>query len=166
MKKKKELRYKKIYDLVVEVVEPSIRIIKRTRKRRTMPFVEIEKILGIFFPRTKHYQTGKGFYKHVFVIHSDKKKLALKIGRNKRDIRRDFAIYDNLPENIRNRYFAKIYWRHNIFILQKFGKSAAVPDRVERELKIIGTKFGLKDIRKANIMKFGNRFKIVDATKK
>jgi hypothetical protein len=59
-------RYRKIYDLVIEVIEPSIGVIKRVRKRRSMPYKEIEKILNVFFPRTKHYKTAKGFYKHVF----------------------------------------------------------------------------------------------------
>lgn len=159
-------RYRKVFDLVVAVIEPSIGVIKRARKRNTMPFKEIEKLLKVFFPKTKHIKSAKGFYKHVFVIHSDKRKLALKIGRSKRNIKKDVATYESLPANIRNRYFAKIYWRHNLFMLQKYGKSSAVPDRVERELKKIGLKYGLRDIRKANIMKFGNTFKIVDAERR
>lgn len=164
--KKEKIRYRKIYDLVVEVIEPSISIIKRARKRRTMPFKEIEKIMNVFFPRTRHIKTAKGFYKHVFVIHSDKKKLVLKIGRSNKHIRKDLTTYESLPVNIRNRYFGKIYWRHNLFMLQKYGKRAAVPDCVEAELKNIGLKYGLKDVRKANIMKFGKSFKIVDAERR
>jgi hypothetical protein len=163
---KEDSRYRKISDLVVKVIEPSIGIIKRTRKRRSMPFKEIEKILNVFFPKTKHYKTAKGFYKHVFVIHSDKKKLVLKIGRSNKHIRKDFATYKSLPANIKNRYFAKIYWRHNLFMLQKFGKNQAVPDRVVLKLKKIGFKYGLKDVREANIMKFGKSFKIVDAERR
>jgi hypothetical protein len=164
--KKEQFRYRKIYDLVVKVIEPSIGVIKKTRKRGTMPFKEIEKILNVFFPKTKHFKTAKGFYKHVFVIHSDKKKLALKIGRSNKHIKKDFATYENLPANIKNRYFAKIYWRHNLFMLQKYGKNSIVSDSVERKLKKIGRKYGLKDVRKANIMKFGKNFKIVDAERK
>ena len=160
------MRYKKIKDLVEKVIEPSIAIIKRTRKRKSMPFKDIEKILNIFFPKTKHYETGKGFYKHVYVIHSDKRKLVLKIGRSKKHIRKDVTTYQRLPENIRNRYFAKIYWRHNLFLLQKYGKKVRVPDREEQKLRKIGEKYGLKDVRKANIMKFGNKFKIVDAERR
>jgi hypothetical protein len=164
--RRKIIRYKKIFDLVENVIEPSIGIIKRTRKRKTMPFKEIEKIINVFFPRTKHFKMAQGFYKHVFVIHSDKKILVLKIGRSNKHLRNDFATYESLPARIRNRYFAKIYWRHNIFMLQKYGKDAKIPDNVEANLKRIGCKYGLKDVRKANIMKFGNKHKIVDAAMK
>jgi hypothetical protein len=164
--KEKKIRYRKIFDLVVEVIEPSIGIIKRTRKRKTMPFKEIEKIINVFFPKTKPEKMAKGFYKHVFVIHSDKKKLVLKIGRSKKHIRKDYTTYKRLPIRIRNRYFAKIYWTHNLFMLQKFGKEVRVPDKEEAKLRRIGQKYGLKDVRKANIMKFGKSFKIVDAERR
>jgi len=51
-----------------------------------MPYRDIETILRIF---TKLRPTGKGFFKRVFVIHSHKRKLVLKIGRSKRHIRKD-----------------------------------------------------------------------------
>jgi hypothetical protein len=162
----KKIRYRKIYDLVAEIIEHSIGVIKRTRKRRTMPFKEIEKIINVFFPRTEHFGVAKGYYKHVFVIHSDKKKLVLKIGRSNRRITKDWVTYDTLPKRIKNRYFAKIYWSHNLFMLQKFGKKAKVPKTVEVTLRRIGRENGLKDVRKANIMKFGKSFKIVDAERR
>jgi hypothetical protein len=164
--KKKKIRYRKIHDLVVEVIEPSIDVIKRVRKRRSMPYKDIEKILKVFFPKTRHNPPAKGFYKHVFIVHSDKKKLVLKIGRSNKHIRKDYATYNSIPANVRNRYFAKIYWRYNLFMLQKYGEKAAVPDSVEAELKKIGEKYHLKDVRKANIMKFGKSFKIVDAERR
>ena len=164
--KREKIRYRKIFDLVVKVIEPSIGIIKRARKIETMPFKDIEKLINIFFPKTKHFETAKGFYKHVFVIHSDKKKLVLKIGRSRKDMRKDFVTYKKLPASIRNRYFAKIYWRRNLFMLQKYGKIVRVPDKTEAALKSIGNKYGLKDVRKANILKFGKNFKIVDAERR
>jgi len=131
-----------------------------------MPFKEIGQILKIFFPKTKHYKTGKGFFKHVFVIYSDKRKLVLKIGRNRKHIRKDYTTYLSLPQNIRTRYFAKIYWRHGLFLLQKFGGDVNVPDKELKRLKDIGKKYRLRDIRKDNIMKIDGKFKIVDAERK
>jgi hypothetical protein len=159
-------RYKKIKSVVDELIEPSIRLIKRTRKRRTMPFKDIEKMLKIFFPRTKFHQTGKGFFKHVFVIHSHKRRLVLKIGRSKRHIRKDYVTYLRLPANVRNRYFAKIYWADGLFMLQKYGRKIKVPSQVLGRLKEVGAKYRLKDVREANIMKFGTGFKIVDAERR
>ncbi|MBI2542009.1 hypothetical protein HYV80_04835 [Candidatus Woesearchaeota archaeon] len=160
------MRHKKIKSLVEDVIRPSVSFIKKSRKRKNMPFKEIETILKIFFPKTKHHESSKGFFKHVFVIHSRARKIVLKIGRSKKHIRKDYTTYTRLPENIRNRYFAKIYWKHDFFMLQKYGKKAKVPERELHRLKDIGRKYGLKDIREANIMKFDNKFKIVDAERR
>ena len=51
-------------------------------------------------------------------------------------------------------------------MLQKYGKKVKVPRKELQKLKDIGKKYGLKDIRESNIMKFGNKFKIVDAERK
>jgi hypothetical protein len=128
-----------------------------------MPYKEIERILNILFPRTKHLATGKGFFKHVFVIHSQKRRFVLKIGRNKMHIKKDYRTYKTLPPRVRNRYFAKIYWAEGLFMLQKFGRRTKVPAQKLCQLKTFGKQYRLKDIREANIMKFGNGFKIVDA---
>ena len=160
------MRYKKINDLVEKIIEPSIRFIKKSRQRKSMPYKDIEAIIKIFFPRTKHHKTGKGFFKHVFVIYSSKKKVALKIGRSKKHISKDCKTYLSLPKSIRNRYFAKIYWQNGLFMLQKYGKKVKVPKEESDRLKKVGAKFRLKDIREANIMKVDNKFKIVDAERK
>lgn len=170
--------YKKIKDLVEKVIEPSIDFIKSTKKRGTMPFKDIESILKILFPKTKYHKTGKGFFKHVFAIHFNKKKFALKMGRSKKDIRKDYTTYTQLCKRLgekkAKKNFAKIYWRTNLFILQKYGRKARVPDKVVERLKAVGFEYGLRDIggnkkRKTwgkNIMKFGNQFKIVDAERR
>lgn len=56
------MRYKKIKDLVEKIIGPAIYFIRRSRKRKTMPFKEIESIIRIFFPKTKYYKTGRGFF--------------------------------------------------------------------------------------------------------
>lgn len=159
-------RYKKVKNLVETVIEPSIKYIKTTRKRKNMPYMDIESLLKIFYPKTKYEEINNGAFKHVYVIHSNKRKLVLKIGRAKRRINKDYKTYLHMPENVRNRYFAKIYWKHNIFMLQKYGKKANIPEQELTHLKNIGKKYGLKDVRKANILKFGRRFKIVDAERR
>ena len=157
------MRYVKIKRLVIDIIEPSINYIKKTRGRQSMPYKEIETILKIFYPRTKYEEAHSGFHKHVFIIHSNKKKLVLKIGRNRRRMRRDYETYHRLPKRIKNRYFAKIYWQHDLFMLQKYGREKNVPKETLSKLKRIGKDYGLKDVRPANIMKFGDAFKIVDA---
>jgi hypothetical protein len=164
------MRYKKIKDFVEEVLQPSVNFIKRSRNRSNMPFKEVRKVLGVFFPKTKHTGRGKGFFKQVFAIHFGKRKLALKMGRKRKDIRKDYTTYKQLCKHAgvkkANHNFAKIYWETGLFMLQKYGKDVAVPARELERLKLFGKRYGLKDIRKANIMKFGRTFKIIDAERK
>jgi hypothetical protein len=65
-----------------------------------------------------------------------------------------------------NQNFAKIYWESGLFMLQKYGKDVAVPARELKRLKQFGERYGLKDVREANIMKFSRAFKIIDAERR
>ena len=164
MEKENNNRFKKIKSLIEELIEPSINKIKKFRGRTYTPHKDIEKILKIFFPKTKDYDSKKGFFKKVYVIHSKSRKLVLKEGKPK-NIGKDYTTYKSIPKNIRNRYFAKIYWRSSDgkFILQKYGREVKISKAELVRLKEIGKKHGLKDIKEANIMKFGNKLKIIDA---
>jgi len=160
------MRYKRIYGLTNKVIKPLIKEIKKAKNTQRMPYKEIKIILDMLYPATKHQNVGRGYFKHVFIIHTKKRRLALKIGRGIKDMRKDAITYQKIPSNVRNRYFAKIYWTSGLFMLQKYGKKAKVPkDEIDR-LKEIGSKYGLKDIREANIMKVDGKFKIVDAERK
>src|SRR6266849_3035058 len=127
------MRYKKIKDLVEEVLQPSVNFIKKSRNRSNMPFKEVRSVLGVFFPKTKHTRHGKGFFKQVFTIHFGRKKLALKMGRRRQDIRKDYTTYRQLCRRVgvnkANHHFAKIYWESGLFMLQKYGKDVAVSGR-------------------------------------
>ncbi|MEK6884275.1 MAG: hypothetical protein AABY22_31885, partial [Nanoarchaeota archaeon] len=144
--------------------EPSIHKIIKFRQINHIPHAYIKDILDIFFPKTRHVDKKKGFFKNVYIIHSKTRKYVLKEGKRK-DIRKDHITYLRLCKKGGKRYFAKIYWRSKggRFILQKYGEDIKVPEKELIRLKSIGKKYGLKDVREANIMKFGNRFKIVDA---
>jgi len=164
-------RYPKIKKFVKTVIEPSIVFIKKNRKKQNTPFKEIESILNIFFPGTKHISSGAGAFKRVFIIHTpNKKKLALKISRRRSYMRKDYTTYKNfikrIGANIGHRNYAKIYWRTDFTMLQKFGKAVKVPEEEIQRLKQLGKEYGLKDIREKNIMKVDGKFKIVDAERK
>lgn len=89
--------------------------------------------------------------------------MVLKFSMEK-NIKKDFETYTRLPPSIRNRYFAKIYWSTKYCLLQKYGKKAKVPDDKLQQLKIVAKKYGLSDVRVANIRKVNGNFKIVDAS--
>jgi len=163
------MRFKKIKDFVEGVLQPSVDFIRKSRNRSTMPYGEMKKVLEVFFPRTRHAPQGNGFYKHVFIIHFGKRKLASKMGRRRKDIRKDYTTYKQLRKRAgkkANRNFAKIYWESGLFMLQKYGKGVAVPARERERLRRFGTRYGLKDLRDANIMKVDRTFKIVDAERR
>jgi hypothetical protein len=168
------MRHKKIKEEAVGLLKEFINYIKKSRKRGTMPFNELKTIIMILFPKTKSVNNklhkkglNRGFYKHVFIIYSGRKKLVLKIGRKNRHIQKDYTTYTQLCKRLgekkANTYFAKIYWRDGLFLLQKYGKKVNVPDKIIQKLK---DETGLKDVRQANVMKFGNKYKIVDAERK
>ena len=132
-----------------------------------MPYKDIGNLVKLFYPKTKYEAVNNGAFKHVYVIHSNKRKLVLKVGRTKLRINKDYKTYLHVPKNVRNRYFAKIYWTHNIFMLQKCGKKPKGISKQELiRLKNIGRRYNLKDVREANILKFGRGFKIVDAERR
>ena len=157
------MRHKRIYDLTNKVIKPLIKEIKKAKNTQRMPYKEIKVILNMLYPETKHENVGKGYFKHVFIIHTKKRWLALKVARSVKDMRKDMTTYEKIPQSVRNRYFAKIYWRSGLFMLQKYCEKADVPKNEIIRLKKIGRKYGLKDVRGANIMKVDGIFKIVDA---
>ena len=133
----------------------------RARRRRTFPHKGVQEIVTLLFPGSA--QRGRGAFKTVFVVRSRKRSLALKTSTSNQ-IMNDWLAYHSLPKNIRNRYFAKIYWLTDHCLLQKYGRESRVPTRVLTKLKDIGKQYGLRDIRPANIRKVDGRFKIVDAS--
>ena len=136
------MRYRKIKTLVDEVLQPSVHFIKRSRKRTNMPYKQLKQILAVFFPKTRDVGSGHGFFKHVFIIYFQRRKLALKVGRNKRDIQKDHTTYTRLCRRrgtkSANRHFAKIYWASGIFVLQKYGRRVAVPEKQLEKLREFG----------------------------
>ena len=132
---------------------------------------ELSKINTSRFPRKKVQELAKkifpdcefeggGWHKDVFYITSRNKKrdLVIKIAQ-KRKIKGEVKIYKMVGKD-----FAKIYWNTKYVALQEFGDhKSEVPKEEIKRLKGIGLKFRLNDVRKGNIAKFGNRFKIIDA---
>jgi len=134
---------------------------RRIRRRTTFPHKEVSTIVHLLFPGSSY--SGRGAFKTVHRVSSRAKDLVLKAS-NRRNIRNDERAYNRLPKNIRNRYFAKVYWRTKYCLLQKYGKSSKVPPERLKKLKRIAKKYGLTDVRPANVRKVDGQFKIVDAS--
>ena len=132
----------------------------RIRKRVSFPHHAVSKIIDLLFPASSY--SGRGAFKTVHKISSRARDLVLKTSQRK-NIRNDQRAYKRIPANIRNRYFAKVYWRTKYCLLQKYGKDANVPLETLRKLRRIAKEHGLTDVRPANVRKVDGHFKIVDA---
>lgn len=144
-----------------EIIDLVIEHYNKARKRKNFPRKIVEDLVRLVFPISNF--EGRGAFKEVHKIRSRAFKRVLKVS-NDESTRRDWKAYQRLPKNIRNRYFAKIYWSTKYCQLQKFGKDVKVPKDELRKLKAIGNRYGLTDIRPANVRKIDGHFKIVDAS--
>ena len=143
-----------------EIVDLIIDHYNRVRGRRNFPKKIVADVIGLIFPSSNF--EGRGFFKEVHTVRSRARTLVLKLSHAK-STRRDWKVYHRLPAGIRNRYFAKIYWHTKYCSLQKYGEKVRVPKQELQLLRSRVRKYGLRDIRAANIRKVEGHFKIVDA---
>jgi len=133
---------------------------QKARGRSNFPQKETGHLIKFLFPGSRY--SGRGAFKTVHQISSRAKDLVLKTSHRK-NIIRDWRTYCRIPDSIRNRYFAEIYWKTNYCLLQKWGKKVKVPEEMITKLRLVGRTYGLTDIRSDNIRKVDGHFKIVDA---
>ncbi len=153
------MRYSLIHRTAV-LIDQFIDAYKKARKRKRFPHKEVGRIIHFLFPRSS--PIGRGAWKTVYKVPSRIRDLVLKTS-SPRVIRYEERAYNRLPRNVRNRYFAKVYWRTRYCLLQKYGIEGRVPPELLRKLQAVGGHHGLTDIRPENIRKVGGVFKIVDA---
>ncbi len=134
---------------------------KSVRKRFSFPHKEVATIIHFLFPNSTY--SGRGAFKTVHKVSSRARNLVLKTSQPK-NIRNDERAYRRLPSNLRNRYFAKIYWRTKYCLLQKYGKRTSIPSDRLKKLKSIAKQYKLTDVRPDNVRKVDGHFKIVDAS--
>jgi hypothetical protein len=155
------MRHKKIHERA-RFLDWFVGSYNKVRRRRTFPHKAVGMAIRLLFPNWTY--RGKGAYKTVYKLRSTKRRLVLKVADKKR-IKEDFRAYRSIPETVRNRYFAKIYWHTEYTMLQKYGRKTRIPDSELKKLKDVGKRHGLSDIRPDNIRKVGFHFKIVDAAR-
>src|SRR3954471_24875209 len=89
----------------------------RVRKRKKFPKKIVEGVVRLLFPGSSF--AGRGVFKEVHAIRSRAHTRVLKLSNGK-STNRDWKVYNQLPITLRNRYFAKIYWRTKYCLLQKY----------------------------------------------
>jgi len=143
-----------------ELIDHFIDVYKQAMKRRSFPHQAVGTVIGLLFPGSA--PSGRGVFKTVHRVSSRERDLVLKTS-SRRNLQVDERAYKRLPANVRNRYFAKIYWRTKYCLLQKYGTAGPVPPARLAKLETVAKRHGLTDIRPANIRRVGRVFKIADA---
>ena len=158
------MRFKKEYNLC-KVID----LISDINRKNRMPHQMFRKLVVLLFPKAKNVTKGVSAFKTVYKI---TEKLVVNYGDHKH-IMNDKKAYNRIPQKIRNRHFAKIYWHTKYTYLQKLGHDIKMPkEKIKRDkrflkLKRLEKKYNIRDVRPDNVKLFGKRtFKIIDANPK
>ncbi len=108
------------------------------------------------------YLVSYGWHKIVFGIKSAQQKIVLKVG-TKRSIENDHRAYKRLPESIRHRLFAHIFWHTRYCLLQEYGFAAHVTVEQLASVRAIVYKYGVYDVKAENLRAVNGKLKIIDA---
>ena len=149
-------RHRRIYEKAL-FLDAFIKEYQKVRGRKTFPHKEVRILIHFLFPGSSI--SGRGAFKTVHKVYSRARHLVLKTSSPK-NIRNDWRAYNKIPETLRNRYFAKIYWKTKYCLLQQFGTKRTVPPKALCGLKRIAREHELTDIRPANIRKVDGHFKV------
>lgn len=125
-----------------------------------IPQEELKKIILKEVPDL--YVTNVGWHKIVFGIHSIDKKIVLKVG-SKNSIENDHRAYKHVPENMRHKLFAKIFWHTKYCLLQEYGFPAHVTQEELTRLRRIVNRYGIFDVKAENLKIINGELKIIDA---
>ena len=103
-----------------------------------------------------------GWHKIVFGVHSMDQKIVLKVGL-KNSIENDHRAYKRVPENMRHKVFARIFWHTKYCLLQEFGYPANVTQEELTRLRKIVYRYGVFDVKAENLKMINGELKIIDA---
>jgi len=139
------------------------KLIDAKKKDRGTSFItkpEVTAIVTRIFPDL--IPESDGWHKAVFRVRSEDRDLVLKIGR-KEAIENDYRVYKRLPESVRHRLFARMYWHTKYCLLQEYGSKTQVSLADVNKLREFGYQYGLIDIKSKNIRSVNGNLKIIDA---
>ena len=108
------------------------------------------------------YVANVGWHKIVFGIHSIDQKIVLKVG-SKNSIEGDHRAYKRVPENMRHKLFARIFWHTKYCLLQEYGYPTQVTQDELTRLRRIVYRYGVFDVKAENLKRIDGDLKIIDA---
>ena len=125
-----------------------------------IPQLQLKELVLKNFPDL--YVRDVGWHKIVFGIHSADQKIVLKVG-TKKSIENDHQAYKRVPESIRHQVFARIFWHTKYCLLQEYGFPAQVNAEELKRLRRIVYRYGIFDVKEANLKRINGELKIIDA---
>ncbi len=108
------------------------------------------------------YFKNVGWHKIVFGIRSFDQKIVLKVGP-KNSIENDHRVYKRVPETMRHKLFAKIFWHTKYCLLQEYGFPAQVTQEELTQLRRGVYNYGIFDVKSENLKMIDGELKIIDA---
>ncbi len=144
-----------------KLLDDLIDVYKETKGTSFVPMADLEKTVMEAFPDV--VLVNYGFHKLVFHLRHKSHELALKIGRSQA-IEFDHTVYKQLPANLRQVYFARVFWHTKYCLLQEYGVEAEATAEAVEQVRAVAGKYGILDITCDNIRSVNGNLKIVDAT--
>jgi hypothetical protein len=138
-------------------------LIDETIHVRGSPFLsqdEVKKLVEQSYPDL--YFIDYGWHKVVFGFCPDERKIVLKVG-TKKSIEKDHQAYKRVPEVVRHRFFARIYWHTKYCLLQEYGLPIQVTNQQLNQIRQAVYRYGIIDIKAENLKNIRGRIKIIDA---
>ena len=132
-----------------------------SRRASIIPQDELKRIVPKEFPDL--YVQSFGWHKIVFGIHSAEQKIVLKVGA-KGSIENDHRAYKRVPENMRHKLFARIFWHTKYCLLQEYGFPAQVTQEELSRLRRIVYRYGIFDVKAENVKRIDGKLRIIDAS--
>ncbi len=123
-----------------------------------------QKFLGFLITKNfpDLYVTDYGWHKIVLGIRSIDCRIVLKVG-TKRSIENDHRAYKRVPNAVRHRWFAKIFWHTKYCLLQEYGFPVTVTADQLTEIRQAVYKYGIFDVKAENLKLIDKDIKIIDA---
>jgi hypothetical protein len=125
-----------------------------------IPQEELKNLILKNFPELK--VENFGWHKIVFSVPSIDHKIVLKVGARK-SIENDHRAYKRVPESMRHQLFARIFWHTKYCLLQEHGLPAHVTLEQLTRLRQDVYRYGIFDIKEANLKQVDGQLKIIDA---
>ncbi len=121
---------------------------------------ELEKLISKNYP--DFYFESSGWHKVVFGNRTIDHKVVLKVGP-KKSIELDHRAYKRVPEHVRHRFFARIFWHTKYCLLQEYGVKATVTKEQLTCVRQAIYKYGIFDVKADNLRWINGELKVIDA---